>query len=223
MSEFYTTSLADQVFEKLEDDIIHGKYVRGDILTEMKLVEKLGVSRTPIREALRRLEQEHLIAETGKGSVVLGLTEEDALDIMQIRTYIEGLASFYATENITEEGKEKLRHNLDLQEFYLSKRDAEHLRQMDDEFHDTISMLSRHLVIYYTLQPLHRKTRRFRRTAMEDQERMKQVVQEHREIFEAICAGDKDLAAQKTTEHVQNATSYASNKYQEWKRGQANG
>ena len=66
MKTYKATSLADQVFEKLENDIIQGIYPRGEVLTELKLVEQLGVSRTPIREALRRLEQERLIEDTGK-------------------------------------------------------------------------------------------------------------------------------------------------------------
>ena len=82
MKNFRTASLADQVFDKLEDDIVYGIYKRGEILTELKLAENLGVSRTPIREALRRLEQERLIEDTGKGSVVLGITKEDLMDIM---------------------------------------------------------------------------------------------------------------------------------------------
>ena len=77
MTSFKSTSLADKVFEKLENDNIFGVYPRGEVLTELKLVEQLGVSRTPIREALRRLEQERLIEDTGKGSVVLGITKED--------------------------------------------------------------------------------------------------------------------------------------------------
>ena len=71
MIEHKTISLADQVFEHLENDILSGKYQRGEILTESKLSAELGVSRTPIREALRRLEQEHIIEESGKGSVVI--------------------------------------------------------------------------------------------------------------------------------------------------------
>ena len=85
MKNFRTASLADQVFEKLENDIVFGVYKRGELLTELKLAETLGVSRTPIREALRRLEQERLIQDTGKGSLVLGITRDDLLDIMQIR------------------------------------------------------------------------------------------------------------------------------------------
>ena len=68
MKDFRTVTLADQVFERLESDIIQGVYPRGEVLTELRLVEQLNVSRTPIREALRRLEQEHLIADTGKGT-----------------------------------------------------------------------------------------------------------------------------------------------------------
>ena len=103
MREYKSASLADQVFEKLENDIIHGAFAHGEILTELKLVEQLGVSRTPIREALRRLEQERLIEDTGKGSRVVGINEEDVLDIMNIRLHLEGLAAYYATKNMTYE------------------------------------------------------------------------------------------------------------------------
>ena len=75
MAMFKSISLADQVFEKLESDIVSGVYPRGEVLTELKLVEQLNVSRTPIREALRRLEQERLIQDTGKGSVMPSTTE----------------------------------------------------------------------------------------------------------------------------------------------------
>lgn len=163
MKDFRTVTLADQVFERLESDIIQGVYPRGEVLTELRLVEQLNVSRTPIREALRRLEQEHLIADTGKGSVVLGITAEDLVDIMDIRCKIEGLASYYAAKNAAPEGLARLRHIMDLQEFYFEKRDAEHLREMDDQFHDVICDMGGHAVISDTLVPLHRKTRRYRK------------------------------------------------------------
>lgn len=205
MTQFKTTSLADRVFEKLENDIIFGVYPRGEILTELKLVEQLGVSRTPIREALRRLEQERLIADTGKGSVVLGITENDLLDILNIRLRIEGLASYYATKNMTAEGLQELEHVLDLQEFYYSKGDTEHIREMDDQFHALICKLSGRSVISDTLLPLHRKTQRYRKASIEDKDRMAQVVKEHRKIFEAVSSGDPDLAEQLTMEHIEHA------------------
>ena len=205
MKGFKSTSLADQVFDKLENDIILGVYPMGEILTELKLVDQLGVSRTPIREALRRLEQERLIADSGKGSVVLGITEDDLLDIMNIRQRIEGLAAYYATVNMTDDGRKELTHIVDLQEFYYSKQDADRLRQVDDQFHDAICYLSKRTVITDTLIPLHRKTRRYRRISMGDWKRTSKTMQEHRAIYEAIVSGNAELAMDLTTKHIENA------------------
>ena len=208
MRNFKSTSLADQVFEKLENDIIHGIYPRGEILTELKLVEQLGVSRTPIREALRRLEQERLIEDAGKGSRVVGITEEDVLDIMNIRQHLEALAAFYATINLTPEGKQELSHIVDLQDFYFSKWDVERLRRVDDDFHECVCRLSKRNVIKDTLLPLHRKTRRYRKIAMEDKERAANTLQEHREIYQAIIAGDAEMASLLSATHIINARNH---------------
>lgn len=205
MKEFKTISLATQVFEKLEEDIITGVYPRGEILTELKLVEQLGVSRTPIREALRRLEQERLIAESGKGSVVLGITMEDLVDIMDIRWRIEGLAAYYATRNLTEEGSQELQHISELQDFYYSKHDVENLRKMDDKFHKMIYQLCDRPVLRDTLVPLHRKTKRYRRISIEDESRLSNSIQEHKKICNAIISGDADLASHLITEHIASA------------------
>lgn len=203
MKTFHTTSLADQVFEKLENDIIHGVYPRGELLTELKLVEQLGVSRTPIREALRRLEQERLIEETGKGSLVLGITSDDLLDIMNIREKIEGLSAYYACINMTPEGLKELAHIIDLQDFYYSKWDVDHLRQADDMFHDLICELSQRTVIRDTLIPLHRKTRRYRKTAMQDKDRALHSLQEHHAILAAMQEGNPEKVKEAMDYHIQ--------------------
>ena len=208
MRNYKSTSLADQVFDKLENDIIQGIYQRGELLTELKLVEQLGVSRTPIREALRRLEQERLIEDTGKGSRVLGITKEDLEDIMNIRQRIEGLAAYYAAVNLTPEGLKELAHIVDLQEFYFSKRDKEHLRQVDDAFHDMICDLSRRSVISDTLIPLMRKTRRYRRVAIDNWERTTITMNEHKAIFHAIAERNADLAQELATTHIVHAKHY---------------
>ena len=208
MKTYKATSLADQVFEKLENDIIQGIYPRGEVLTELKLVEQLGVSRTPIREALRRLEQERLIEDTGKGSRVLGITMEVLEDIMNIRQRIEGLAAYYAAKNLTPEGLKELAHIVDLQEFYFSKRDKEHLRQVDDAFHDMICELSRRSVISDTLIPLMRKTRRYRRVAIDNWERTTITMNEHKAIFQAIAERNADLAQELATTHIVHAKHY---------------
>ena len=208
MRSFKTVSLADQVFEKLENDIITGIYPRGEVLTELKLVEQLGVSRTPIREALRRLEQERLIKESGKGSVVLGITVEDLVDIMEIRQRIEGIVAAYATRNMTPEGLEELRRISELQDFYYEKMDLDRLREMDDLFHDTIYELSGSTVFADTLRPLHKKTQRYRRLSNNDNQRLELSVKQHKEIFNAIAQADADLAAQLITEHIESAKNH---------------
>lgn len=205
MASFKTTSLADQVFEKLENDIIFGVYRRGELLTELKLAEQLGVSRTPIREALRRLTQERLIEDTGKGSLVVGITLVDLQDIMDIRQRVESLAAYYATKNITPEGIKELAHVLDLQDFYCSKEDSDHIRIMDDNFHALLCKHSGHTVLEDTLLPLHRKTQRFRKASISDKARVAHVPVEHRKIFDAIVAGDAELAEKLTKEHIENA------------------
>ena len=91
--EHRITSLADQIFDELEKNILAGVYTRGEIFTESRLSEILGVSRTPIREALRRLEQEHLVELSTKGAKIIGISKKDILDMYEIRLRIEGLAS----------------------------------------------------------------------------------------------------------------------------------
>ena len=208
MREFKTVSLADQVYDRLENDIIQGVYPKGEILTELKLAEQLGVSRTPIREALRRLEQERLITDAGKGSRVIGISEDDVLDIMNIREHAEGLATYYATINMTKEGLAELKHIIDLMDFYFDKWDVEHLRRADDDFHDAICRLSKRTVIKDTLVPLHRKTRRYRKIAMEDKSRATCTLQEHHEIYDAIASGNAELARKLATQHIIQARAH---------------
>ena len=205
MAGFKTVSLADQVFEKLENDIILGVYPRGEILTELKLVEQLGVSRTPIREALRRLEQERLIADSGKGSVVLGITEDDLMDIMSIRKHAEGLASYYATKNQTPEGLQELRRIIELHDFYASKNDFDNMRKLDDQFHEHLCTMSGRSVLKDTLAPLLRKTRRYRKISIMDEKRLHKCVEEHKEILKAVESGDAEEAYRKTYQHISNA------------------
>lgn len=203
--QFKSLSLADQVFARLENDIIQGIYPKGTVLTELKLVEQLGVSRTPIREALRHLEQERLIEDTGKGSVILGISVEDVEDIMTIRERVEGIAAYHAAQHITDSGREELGHMMELQEFYFQKGDAERLRQIDDQFHDAICYMSKRAVIMDTLIPLNRKTRRYRRLAMDDWYRVPMTKQEHVEVYKAIAAGEPEEAKRLTEEHIRNA------------------
>lgn len=203
--EHKNISLADQVYERLENDILTGKYTRGEIFTEMKLCAELGVSRTPVREALFRLAHEHLIRETGKGIEILGVTKEDLADIMEIRLRIEGLAAARCAENINEEGIERLNEAIELQEFYLTKSNSDKIRAMDSEFHAIIFEYSGSDVLFDTLEPLHSKVRRYRKAAVESSKRAEQSVAEHKKILSAIKSHDKAKAEEYMIEHIRNA------------------
>lgn len=212
MIEHKTISLCDQVFEKLEMDILSGKYGKGETLTESKLSAELGVSRTPIREALRRLEQEHLIEEAPKGVVVVGISKKDLKDIFEIRGALEGKAVAMAAKNCTDDQLSAMREALEFQEFYLGKQDPDRIRSMDSRFHETIYKTSGSTVFYDVLMPLHKKILKYRKASVSDSDRAANSVAEHRAIYEAIAAHDSELASRLITEHLNNAYNHISKK-----------
>ena len=205
MIEHKTVSIAGQVFENLERDILSGKYERGEVLTETKLSEELGVSRTPIREALSRLEHEHMIETGPKGAVVIGISEEDIDVIYEIRRRIEGLATRLAAARATEEDLDAISQTLDLQEFYTSKGNVEKIKNEDNDFHKRIYELSGCTPLSDTLTSLHKMVVKYRRASFSDAGNSAEALEEHRAIYEAIAAHDGDTAESATVAHVQNA------------------
>ena len=198
-------SLADQVFERLEADILGGKYARGEVLTEMKLCADLGVSRTPVREATHRLAQEHIVEITAKGITVLGVTDKDLSEIYDIRMRLEGMAASLAARNASDEQIAEMKEALELQEFYCGKKDAERIRLMDSTFHDLIYAAAGSVVLYDTLLPLHKKTQKFRKASVENHSRAEASLLEHRAIFLAVAAHDAAAAEAAMVEHVTHA------------------
>ena len=200
-----TVSLADQIFERLETDILSGKYTRGMVLTELSLSEDLGVSRTPIREAIHRLEQEHLVESTGKGVMVLSITKEDAKIIFDIRLQIEGLAARSCAENITDEQLNELKELLDMQEFFVNRGDTEKVKSLDSEFHRKIYQCSGSPIYYDTLAPLHNKTQKFRKVNVSNVSRASLSHEEHAAIYDAIASRNPDAAEKAMREHIRSS------------------
>lgn len=200
-----SVSLADQIFDQLEKDILIGKYSQGEILTENKLSLKLGVSRTPIREALRRLQQENLIAETNKGVIVIGISEEDLKDIYDIRLRIEEMAVEKFIENMTDESLSKLKEILDFQEYYAGKHDSWRVINQDSEFHESIYKNCGSHILCNTLLPLHRKVVKFRQASVAKSGRTEKSINEHKAIYDAISSKNVKLAVQLVHEHITNA------------------
>ena len=212
MLEHRTVSLAEQVFERLETDILSGKYAPGEVLTELKLVGDLGVSRTPIREALHRLEQEHIVEISQRGILVRGVSQRDLEDILEIRIRTEGLAAAMAAVRITDEELEELKETIELQEFYVPNHDADRINGMDSRFHQLIYRFSGSVPLYDTLMPLHKKLMKYRRASVENEVRSANSFLEHRAIYDAIAAHDPKLAEERMQAHIANAKAHIQNK-----------
>ena len=209
--QYSVKSLADQVYTQIESDILSGTYERGEQLTEMKLSELLGVSRTPVREAMIRLEQEHLIEIKGKTACIVGLTRQDLEDIFEIRIRLEGLATARAALNADQTDLKELENAVDVGEFYISRANHEGIREMDSRFHQLIYQTCGSLPIRYTLEPLHRRVTRYRQVSVTDEQRAVLSLKEHRAIFEAVSAHDAEKAEQLAIAHVVHARDHILN------------
>ena len=202
----YAKSLEQSVFLKLEEEILNGYLKKGDTLTENSLSARLGVSRTPIRAALHHLAEEGLVKiETNRGVTVVGVSESDLIDIYTIRMRLEGLASRQAAASISQKDLEELRESVELSEFYIRKRDAEHLKELDTRFHEIIYRASANPRLEKILSELHRNIRVYRKLSLSVSDRLERSVEEHREILSAIESGNADEADRLMTDHIRQA------------------
>ncbi|MCX7779412.1 MAG: GntR family transcriptional regulator [Negativicutes bacterium] len=199
-------SLRNKVFKYIKSQIINGVYGPGETLLELKLADELGVSRTPIREAIRLLEVEGLIeTTTKKGAVVLGISRKDVQDIYAIRQLVEGLAARWAAEHITPADLKELQKTFDLMEFYAQRNDVDEIAELDNRFHQLIYEASGSKILNLTLSNLHQYVQLARMESLRMKNRLPHTIAEHRSILEALAAKDPDAAEKALTEHVKNA------------------
>ena len=206
MIEYKTVSLANQVFERIEYSILSGEYAIGEVISEKRLAAELGVSRTPIREALSRLAAEGLIEDSPNGTVVVGITDKDVDDFYELKRRIEGLAFRWATELIDEEGMTALKELVEQQEFYAQKCDAAKIRDLDTELHSTVYQYCGSNVFREILTTMHRKMLRYRQASLEaNKARIPASIAEHRAILEAMGDRDADKVEELLLIHVEHA------------------
>ena len=199
-------TLEEEVYLRLEEEILGGVYKKGDALTEIALSERLGVSRTPVRGALHSLAEEGLVEiAPNRGAVVVGVTIEDLIDTYRIRMRLEGLASAMAARSATPEANQKMREAVELAEYYMQKNDTERLKELDTEFHSIIYQASGNRMLCKILSELHRNIKTYRKLSLTVPGRLECTSAEHREIYEAIISGDADLADKLTTVHIGRA------------------
>jgi len=199
-------SLRNKVFKYIKTQIINGAYGPGDTLLESKLSDELGVSRTPIREAIRLLEMEGLVeTTTKKGAVVLGISPKDVEDIYAIRQLVEGLAARWAAERLTDHELKELQKIYELMEFYAQKHDVEEMAELDNRFHQMIYEIAGSKILYLTLHNLHQYVQLARLKSLSVQNRLPQTLAEHHAILEAFRGKDADTAEKAMADHVKMA------------------
>jgi len=137
-------SLKSQVLARLREAIVSGRYQPGEVLLAARVAEELGVSRTPVREALQALEAEGLVRTLpNRGVVVEGITPSEVDDIFTIRSVLEALAARWAAQHMTDQELAELGEIVDLMEFYTARQDVEQVTRLDARFHQLIVNASR--------------------------------------------------------------------------------
>lgn len=201
-------SLTSKVYDHIRNGILDGSYKDGDYLVETRLAEKLQVSRTPIREALKQLELEGLVLSMpNRGVVVQAISENDIDDIYIIRQMLEGLAAYWAAQRRTQEQLDALAEKVDLMDFYTGRGGAAQLSRLDNEFHELIYRACASRMLSHILASLHQNTRRARTSSLTIPSRPNDSLKEHRAVFAAIEAGDPEAAKDAMEKHVKNAHS----------------
>lgn len=203
MADRYT--LSGRVYGAIREKILSGYYKENEELKETAVAAELGVSRTPVREALRQLELEGLVSIIpNKGAYVTGITKKDIHDIYMIRSYLEGLCARWACENITDAEIEALDEILYLTEFHAKKGHSDQMVELDNKFHDLIYKASGSKILNHVLSDLHQYVERVRKITLSMPYRAEKSSKEHAAIVEAIKKRDGDLAEALAHEHIEN-------------------
>ncbi|MFT9497511.1 GntR family transcriptional regulator [Anaerosolibacter sp.] len=195
--------IRDIVYENLRKAIMDGKLQPGERIVEKDYAEKMNISRTPIREALRKLEIEGLVQYIPrKGVVVNGFNHEDIVEIYAIRKALEGLAMKYVIQKITEEEIGKLKKLTDCMESSNAAGDYESLFNTCKEFNEVILRASRMPKITGLINTMQEYLERFRRITMSKRTRRESAIQEHKAILQAIIDRDAERAERLVYEHL---------------------
>ena len=201
--------LRDVVFETMRDAIITQVLKPGERLMEIQLADEMGVSRTPVREAIRKLELEGLVVMVPrKGAYVAGVSMKDIHEVYEVRSALEMLAVTLAAERITEEELDALERQV-LRESEEEDRqdgsDLDNIIYIDSSFHDIIYQAAHNQRLVQFVNILQEQLQRFRAASLARPGRSKTALEEHKQIVEALSERNGDLAAKLAREHIENA------------------
>ena len=183
--------------------IDEGTYQPGDRLVESELADRFGVSRTPIREALQRLETQGLLTRDGRSLIVASLDHNQLSDLYVVRTELEGLAARLAAKHATAEEVRVLKEMVE--DDYLLMDSPTDMSKANRRFHKQIHLASHNGFLVQQLDLVHRSMALMATTSLAVQGRPEDAMAEHKRIVDAISSGDGDGAYAALTEHISQA------------------
>lgn len=199
-------SLSEKVFVRLEEAILSGRYKRDVTLKENALAEEFGVSRTPVREALRQLELEGLVSMIpNKGAKVVGFTPDDIRDLYEIRSILEGMCAEKAAVYATPEQIDLLEETVYLTGFHAEKGHAKQVFEMDNKFHETLYEACHSKMLANMLRTCHHYVQAVRKNTLKSQERSVKSTEEHAAIAAAIREHDGKKAGELAVSHIMSS------------------
>jgi len=197
--------LREVVFNTLREAILTGELAPGERLMEIQLADKLGVSRTPVREAIRKLELEGLaIMLPRRGAIVASITISDLQDVLEVRRVLEGLTIELACKRMDAEELEQLKQSAKAFEKAAHANDLTEIAKKDEAFHDVIYKASKNNRLIQILNNLREQMYRYRLEYIKDEAKREILVEEHKMIVEAIEANDVTLAKKALKKHISN-------------------
>ncbi len=198
--------LREIVCENLRDAIKKGILEPGERLMEVQLADELGISRTPVREAIRKLEQEgYVIMMPRRGTYVSNISEGDVKEIFEIRSALESLAAGLAARRIEQNELEDLQSLLNEIEGYIKQNNIEKIVETDVKFHGLLYQVSRNNRLVGIINNLKEQLARFRTLSMSYPGRLQATFEEHSEMVEAISNGDVSSARDAAERHMEQA------------------
>ena len=204
--------LRDIVFKTLREAIITGDLQPGERLMEIKLANELGVSRTPVREAIRKLELEGLVIMTArKGAEVAPINEKDLKEVLEIRKSLESLACELSCRNVKDSDIRKLRSINQEIARGVDNEDIELITKKDVEFHEIINTLTDNQRLIQMLHQLKEHIFRYRFEYIKEMKNKQTIVDEHNRIIDAIASKDPKRASAEIEQHIETQERYILN------------
>ena len=205
LSASHRGSLGSKAFMILRDKILNDEYQRGQKLNEAALASELKISRTPIREALKRLELEGLVESIpNKGVYVIGFSPRDIDDMFEIRVALEGLAIELAIDRMDEIHLDRIKEIFELMQFYTAKEDSKKIAELNIEYHDAIYQSTCSQYFAQLLKDINYYVSVTSRHSISQPERLDTALKEHKAIYDAIIMKDKHKAKRMIQKHIRS-------------------